>query len=104
MKVYIGENEINDTIRIAVVNVARKLNLEDIDWKTAHELNEEIQLSGSPLVDLLNNYLMSYRAWVTFIMDHKDRDDYTNEESQKLQTLQANKNQTRQSLKDAVTV
>lgn len=41
MKVYIGENEINDTIRMAVVNVSRKLNLEDIDWT---ELKGSLQL------------------------------------------------------------
>ena len=102
MKIYITQNDINETIRLAVVTVAKKIKLEDIDWKTTNELFEEIKLSGHPLFKLLDNYILNYMAWVTFIQDHKDRDEYSSEELQKLDKLAKNRNSTRSDLKNAI--
>lgn len=102
MKIYITPNDINETIRLAVVNVAKKLDLDDIDWKTSNELFEEIKLSGHSLFKLLDNYILNYMAWVKFIQDHKDRDEYSPEEFQKLNQLVNNRNTTRTDLKNAI--
>lgn len=102
MKIYITQNDINETIRLSIVNVARKLNLEDIDWKTSNELFEEIKLIGHSLFTLLESYILNYMAWVAFIQDHKDRDEYTQEESEKLNKLVNNRNTTRTDLKNAI--
>lgn len=102
MKIYITQNDINETIRLAVVSVANKLNLDDIDWKTTNELFEEIKLTGHSIFNLLDNYILNYMAWVTFIQDHKDRDEYSLEELQKLDKLVSNRNSTRSDLKNAI--
>ena len=102
MKIYITQNDINETIRLAVVSVANKLNLDDIDWKTTNELFEEIKLTGHPIFNLLDNYILNYMAWVTFIQDHKDRDEYSLEELQNLDKLVNNRNSTRSDLKNAI--
>jgi hypothetical protein len=103
MKIYITQTDINETIRLAIVNVARKLNINDIEWKTSNELYEELKLNRYSFFSLLDNYLINYMAWVTFIQEHKDRDDYTIEESKKLDNLTQNRNTTRTDLKNAIT-
>jgi hypothetical protein len=102
MKIYITQTDINETIRLAIVNVARKLNINDIDWKISNELYHEIKLSGHSLFLLLDNYLLNYMAWVTFIQEHRDREGYTAEESQKLNKLTINRNTTRTDLINAI--
>jgi hypothetical protein len=102
MKIYITQNDIDETIRLAVVNVANKFILDDIDWKTTNKLLEEIKLSGNPLFDLLYNYILNYMAWVTFIRDHKDRDEYSSKELQELDKLVNNRDSSRSDLENAI--
>jgi hypothetical protein len=81
MKIYITQTDVDETKRLAIINVARKLSINDIDWKTSNELYEELKLSGHHFFGLLDNYLINYMAWVTFIQEHKDNDEYTMEQS-----------------------
>ena len=103
MKIYITQADIEETVRLAIINVARKLNIEDIDWKSSNELFEEIKISEHSLFTLLDSYLLNYMAWVAFIQKHKDRDDYNLEERQQLDKLTTNRNSTRTALKNAIT-
>lgn len=102
MKIYLTQSDISETIRLAIVNVASKININDIEWKSSNELFEEVKLSGHSFFPLLDNYLLNYMAWVTFIQEHKDRDEYTIAESQKLEKLTHNRNTTRTDLKNAI--
>jgi hypothetical protein len=102
MKIYITLTDIEETIRLAIVNVARKINIEDIDWKSSNELFEEIKISGHIVFSLLDNYLLNYMSWVDFIQEHKDRDDYSPAERIKLDKLTTNRNETRTELKNAI--
>ena len=102
MKIYITQTDINETIRLTIVKVSRKLDLDDIEWKTSNELYEEIKLSNNPLFPLLDDYLLNYMAWVSFIQDHKDSEEYTLEERKKLDKLTHNRNLTRADLKKAI--
>lgn len=102
MNIYLTQTDINDTIRLGIISVAKKLDIEDIDWKSSNELFEEIRLSGHSYFSLLDNYLKNYMAWVTFILDNKDREEFTLEETEKLNKLMVNRNTTRLILKNAI--
>jgi len=102
MNIYLTQADINETIRLGIISVSKKLNIEDIDWKSSNELYEEIRLSGHPYFSLLDNYLINYMAWVTFIIDNKDREEFNYDETEKLSKLIENRNSTRLNLKKAI--
>ena len=102
MNTYLTQSDINDTIRLGITSVAKKLNIEDIEWKSSNELFEEIRLSEHSYFSLLDNYLKNYMAWATFILDNEDQEEFTCEETEKLNKLIENRNKTRLILKNAI--
>ena len=64
---------IDETINLAIKNVARKIKIYDFESKYSQELFDEIKKSEHPLFQLLENYILAYNTLLTFREVHKKR-------------------------------
>ncbi len=102
MNIYFNDCETAKIFRNTIVDVAKKLNLQDIDWKTTHELYLEIKQSGHQILNALDNYLIQHLAWIAFIQVYHYRSGYDPNEQRELNRLVKLRNTARADLKHLI--
>lgn len=93
---------IDDTINLAIINVARKLKIHDFESKYSKDLYDEIKFNEHSIFQLLNNYISAYSAFLDFRNKHKKTIDYTSQEQLYLDEIIKNRNTTRKILEKAI--
>ena len=63
---FITETEMSGLLRTAVQVTAKKLEIEDSEWKTGEELLEEIKDRDREIYNLLQAFLNAYIDWFRF--------------------------------------
>ncbi len=60
---FISDYDVEVTIRFAVRHTARRLRIPDGDWKTIHELREDITQRDPEIARSLSEYIDAYLRW-----------------------------------------
>jgi hypothetical protein len=101
MKIFINEHNMEESFRVAILNIARLHKVINADYKSTIELYLEISLLKTPLWDILNDYLVAYKRWFDFYQYYKEIEQntgqeytYNNDEKAKLAILIQNRQDT----------
>lgn len=97
MKFKIDQTQVEEAHRVAAVNVADTLGIDNIHKKSTDELLSEIRGGRSVLVTPLNGYLLHYDNWAYYYMEHNE-DELTLDEEYQLQNLLTIRNHKRDEL------
>ena len=60
---FISDYDVEATLQFAVRHTAQRLNITEADWKTIHELREDISRCDSETGRLLSEYIDAYLRW-----------------------------------------
>jgi hypothetical protein len=60
---FISDYDVEVTLQFAVRHTARRLRIPDADWKTIHEIREDINEHDPDLARSLSEYIDAYVRW-----------------------------------------
>ncbi len=98
---FISQEDIYELFRFATRNVARSLGVQDTDFKSAYEMNQEIENLDKDIHGKLNDFLEAYQNWYKFCEKLESENKYGNlssEEQIELRQLEEKRDQTRTTL------
>lgn len=102
---FITDYDVEVTLQFAVRHTARKLGIADTDWKTIHELREDISQCDAEIGRLLSEYIDTYLRWYNW---HKaieaagKQGVLSNDEKRELVVLTAERDRTRSAIAQRV--
>ena len=98
---YLSKKDINVFYHQVYANVAKKVDSENYEWKSASELADELNTEHPKIAKKIDVFIKAYENWFKV---HQDIDEagssgkLSQEENQRLQTAKSERDQSRKTL------
>lgn len=81
---YFTKQDLNVFNHQAHQNVARQIEIENYEWKSASELADEIQKTNSKVAEPLRSLMAAYDSWLSIHAEIDQAETPTSEQNEKL--------------------